>query len=108
MASSSNQRKSKRIDCRVPIDCKAGAPFDQSKAVDISKGGVGVLVKKAVPVDTTMAVEIALTPTSEPIIAFGQVRWVTELPTNDGYRLGLNFIDVTPTSRSRLNKYFRA
>ena len=107
MSSSPQKRKAKRVDCNVPVEGKQGALFDDSKTVNISEGGVGIITKTAVPIDTTMAVEISLSPKSEPIIALGQVKWVSQIPDSDSYRVGLSFSDAVNTSKSRLSKYFR-
>ena len=106
MTAATNKRKSPRRGCAVPIDSKKGSYFEESQTCDISKGGIGLVTKTAVPVDSTMAVEIALTPKSEPILTMGTVRWVSELPNASGYRVGLSFNDVSDTSESRLENYF--
>lgn len=100
------KRKSARFDCRVPILCKKGSAFDSSHTVDISKGGVGFLTSKFIPVDTKMAIELALEPKREPVLAIGQVKWVRQLPRSDFFRVGMMFADIADGSRLRMDRAF--
>ncbi|HOW35279.1 MAG TPA: PilZ domain-containing protein [Candidatus Omnitrophota bacterium] len=102
----SDKRKSTRFDCRVPVVCKKGNAFDSSLTLDISRGGVGFLSTKFIPVNTKMPIELALTPDSEPILAVGKVRWVRQLPSSDFYRVGMTFADVASGSCSAIEKAF--
>ena len=107
MATEIEKRKAKRLDCHVPIVSKRGTVFDTSRTVDISNGGVGFISAKFIPVNTKMAIEIALTPASESVLTVGQVKWVRQLPNPDYYRVGMVFAEISADSRSRLNQYFQ-
>ena len=107
MKTAADKRKADRFDCAVPVECKRGAAFDKSKTVDISGGGVGFLSKEFIPLETRMGIEIALTPDSEPILAYGQVKWVRQVADSDCYRVGMAFSDISRSLKSRLDKYFR-
>lgn len=101
------KRRSIRYDCQVPIESKKGSAFDQSQTVDISPGGIGFISNKAVPIDTTMAVEIALSSEREPVLVWGQVRWVRQIAKSDYYRVGMTFSKIASGLKSGLNQYFR-
>ena len=101
-----NQRKNMRHDCIVPIEGKRGTAFSGSQTVDISRSGAGLIVQKPIPLNTKMAVQLDLTEDGDPIIAIGEVRWVSQLPDSNTYRVGLSF-DVPSDARSRLNTFLK-
>jgi len=107
MGSESEKRRSKRYSCSVPVDSKGTGVFAGSQAVDISKGGAGIIVSNFIPIDTEMPVEIDITPEGEPILAVGKVQWIRELSQKDSYRVGISFDDVKAGSKSRLRKFFK-
>ena len=100
------KRRAIRQECMVPIACKKGTMFDNSQTTDISKGGVGLISDKFIPVHTKMIVQIELTPKGEPVLALGQVRWVSHLPHSEGYRVGMAFSEFSTGSQPRLANYF--
>lgn len=79
--------------------------FDNSQTIDISRGGVGVISPKFIPLGTNLVMEIALAPKAEPLLAVGSVKWVQKLGTAERYRLGLGFTDISADSQSRLTEY---
>ena len=91
MKSGAEKRKANRRNCTVPILCKKGTAFDHSQTVDISRGGVGFISSKFIPVDTKMAVEIAMRPESDPVLTIGQVKWIQPLSHLACYRIGMVF-----------------
>lgn len=101
-----NQRKSERYNCFVPIEGKAGSEFECSQTVDISKGGIGFYSQRALPLNKKIAIEIALAPEGESVIVVGQVKWVRQ--QLNLYRVGMRFANVISGSRSRLDQYFRS
>ena len=101
-----NKRKNTRHDCLVPVEGKKGSAFANSRTVDISQGGAGLVVSDYVPINTKMAVEIDLEPQGEPIVAVGLVKWIQQLNSNV-FRLGLCFTEVRTDSKSRIDEYFK-
>lgn len=101
------KRRADRFGCYVPVECKKGVAFDQSQTIDISKGGIGFITEERIPVNTKMAVEIALSPEEDPLLTWGQVKWVRPVPHSSHYRVGMKFEDISAVWQSRLNKYFR-
>ena len=91
MGKDPNQRKTIRQKCHVPVDAKAGTVFDRSKTLDISQGGIGFLGRGAIPLRKKIAIEIQLTPDSDPILAWGQVCWSRRQINSQLYRFGLKF-----------------
>src|SRR6185503_14460851 len=94
MKNAAEKRKSPRFECQVPIMTKKGTAFDTSQTVDISQGGVGIISERFIPINTKMAVEIALAPESEPVLTVGRVKWVQKIPQSDQFRIGMVFSKV--------------
>lgn len=99
------KRNSPRYDCRVPVLCRKGTLFDNSQTIDISKGGVGLISSKFIPLDTNLVMEIALSPKAEPLLAVGRVKWVQKLGVQERYRVGMAFSDISQGCQSRLADY---
>jgi len=91
MKSVKNKRVSKRKSCLVPVEGKRGSSFADTQTVDISKGGMGLISKRAIPLDEKIAVEIATSPDAEPILVLGKVVWIRKMDAKDRYRVGLKF-----------------
>jgi hypothetical protein len=100
------ERRNCRHDCLVPIEAKTKSAFGNAQTIDISQGGLGLILKQAIPVGQTIAVELDLAPEQDPVLVVGEVRWVRKLFGSTQYRAGILFkkILVSPTPH-RLRKY---
>ena len=107
MKALSEKRKNRRYNCQVPVESKQGSSFDSSQTIDISRDGIGFISPHAIPLNEKIAVEIALTPDSDPVLVLGIVKWVRKITDSEQYRIGLSFLEVLSGSSSRLGKYFR-
>ena len=108
MKALSEKRKNKRYQCHVPVDSKQGSSFDASQTIDISRDGIGFISPHVIPLNEKIAVEIALTPDSDPVLVLGMVKWVRKITDSDQYRIGMSFLEVLSGSPRRLGKYFQA
>lgn len=100
-----NQRSEARFDCLVPVESKEGSAFDQTKTLDISKRGIGLISSHPIAVNQKIALEIVIKPNTEPIMVIGVVKWVRKIGNSDHYRVGLAFSEVISGSPIRLAKY---
>jgi len=103
----SNQRKSNRYACLVPIDGKDGSVFDQTQTVDFSKKGLGFVSRHRIPVSKEIPIEIELTVDGNSVFVVGRIQWVHRILNSKNYRIGISFKDVMKGSKSRLNQYFK-
>jgi len=87
--------------------CRRGTAFEHSQTRDISENGIGLISQKFIPKNSKLILEIALAPATEPLMALGKVKWVEKVGYSDSYRLGMEFEDLSPGTRSRLSRYFR-
>lgn len=100
-------RRSKRVVCAVPVDSAKKSPFSKAATVDISKGGLGFVSHRKIPLNTKIAFELVLSQQEDPVLALGKVRWVRPIPDSKNYRVGIAFEDILDGSKSRLAEYFR-
>jgi hypothetical protein len=105
MSPSVNQRSETRYNCLVPIEGKQGSEFDQTKTLDISKHGIGLISTQPININQKIALEIVLKPNTEPVMVIGVVKWVRKLEVSDQYRVGMVFSEIISGSSTRLNKY---
>ena len=102
-----NKRKSQRIHCAVPVDGKKDSVFAKTQTVDFSKGGIGLISSRKIPINKKIAVELDLEPQEDPVLAIGRVKWVRSIADSDNYRIGLIFSEVRRGSKTQLNQYFK-
>ena len=108
MKALSEKRKNKRYQCHVPVDSMQGSSFDASQTIDISRDGIGFISPHTIPLNEKIAVEIALTPDSDPVLVLGIVKWVRKITDAEQYRIGMSFLEVLSGSPRRLGSYFKA
>lgn len=106
MVKNANQRKSKRLSCTVPVDSKAGGPFDNTCTLDFSRGGLGFLSSKKIPLNKEITIEIDIEDEGHSVFVVGRVKWVKSLPDSKGYRIGISFENILRGSKTRLHEYF--
>ncbi len=99
-----NKRKYRRFPCFVPVNGKAGSPFDTSATVDFSKYGFGFISQERIPLNKEITIEIDLGVEEDPIFVTGTVKWVRK--EHDKFRVGIFFKNVLKGSKSRLDKFF--
>lgn len=100
-------RKTVRYKCFVPVDANQQSTFSDLCTFDVGKGGLGLVSRKKVPIHKHIAVEVELSPNSDPAIVMGEVRWVRRDYETGTYRLGVKFIKVLSSgSRTRLTSFF--
>ncbi len=102
----SDKRREERVGCFVPVVGKEGSVFDQTQTVDFSRGGLGFISKKEIPLNKEIAIEINLGAEEDPVFVIGQVCWIRPVLNSDRFRIGINFKDVLRGSKARLKEYF--
>ena len=100
-----DQRSQARFSCTVPVEGKQGSAFDQTKTLDISRQGIGVLSTQEIQVNQKIALEVVLKPDTDAVTVLGVVKWVRKLGT-DQYRAGLEFLEIISGSSTRFDEYF--
>lgn len=107
MVRSLEHRKTKRLDCLVPVEGRGDSRFCNCRTLDLSQGGLGFVSDKDVVVGKEIFVELELAETDYPVMIKGKVKWVRQIPGSENYRIGLSFQEVLRGSKTRFNKYFK-
>jgi len=102
-----NNREDQRVGCFVAVDAKENHFFSGTNTVDFSQGGMGLISKNSVPLNSRIAIEIELGKENNSVLVFGEVKWVHQMANSDNYRIGLSFESIERRSKSRLNQYFQ-
>ncbi len=77
--------------------CKEGISY----SVDLSLGGLGLVVSEAIAAGTLLFLEVLFEPPQQTLAAVGEIVHSQQLP--QGYhRLGIKFIALSPDSRQFL------
>ena len=105
MCAAVNQRSEARYNCFVPVEGKEGSEFDQTKTLDISQHGIGLISPRSIGINQKIALEIVLKPNTEPVMVVGVVKWVRKIGVSDQYRVGMVFSEIISGSPTRLEKY---
>ena len=100
-----NRRKNERLNCYVPVEGKQGDIFDQTATFDFSKGGLGFISPKEIPLHKEVTVGLELTAAGEPVFVKAKVQWIRPLGFHK-FRGGLSFESFLSKAKSRLNQYF--
>ena len=100
-----DQRKTARFGCTVPVDGKQGSLFEKLQTVDFSKGGLGFISQRKIPLNKEVAIELDFGE-SEPVIVMAKVKWVRPIRESDYYRVGMHFENLVAGTKSRLKRYF--
>lgn len=101
-----NLRKHERVSCLVPVDAKQNDPFDKTRTIDFSKGGIGLISNNEIKLDQKVTIALDLEQGEDPVFVVGKVQWVSPVTNSSQYRVGLCFDSVSSGSESRLNEYF--
>ena len=108
MRKRNNRRRDRRIRCLVPVDGTRRSIFGNTKTFNISRGGIGLISLRPIPLKKEIAIELATNASGDPILVQGQVRWVSSDPVARRYFVGLKFKKALfRGDRQRLRRFFR-
>lgn len=107
----------RRIYPRVKFDtyiryklCRSKCGFTTFKegcAVDISEGGVGLLLETSekMSVDDKLEMKLKLSVVSGYILIRGTIVWTKELEEDKWYRYGISFTEIDPNDKKLIAKF---
>lgn len=102
-----NKRKNSRYPCAVPVDGKQGGPFECSKTVDFSQGGLGLISNHRISLNKEIAIQLDLSEEGQSALVVGKVRWVSQIAETNYFRIGLVFKEMLRGSRAHMENYLR-
>ncbi len=112
------QRAFKRLDARIRILyriikskeelTKKGYLWDKfSTTKNISAGGVAFIAPEEIPIGSILEVNMELPDGKDPIVCLAKVVWVKPTEEVDRYEIGICFLDLTGSERTRINYFVR-
>ena len=93
---------------RYPIPVRFGAETNRSQdslLKDIGAGGLRLLSREFLPVDSKVKLEFFLTPASEALLAVGKVVWIQKIPYSYQHEVGIQFLDISEMNRKRIHTF---
>lgn len=103
----SNKRKNPRYSCAVPVEGKDGGPFESSKTVDFSQGGLGLVSNHRISLNKEIAIQLDLSEEGQSALVVGKVQWVSPIAQTNNFRIGVVFKDMLQGSRAHVKDYLR-
>ena len=99
------KRRFPRIRFHAPVryQIRGFAGFNDTLSQDISLGGISFSNNKFIPPQTTVALEINVL--SRILRAIGKISWSSPLPHSDGYKSGVEFLELVPEETNYLKDY---
>lgn len=89
----------------VSVECRIlGQEMRDVEVVDISGGGIGLVIDRAIKEGTVVEMEIT-TPDGTTISANGRAVHVSKVEDEDNYSIGINFIKISRADRALIIKY---
>lgn len=107
MPKTTNKRRNKRLTCEVPLEGKKGGVFESTNVIDFSKGGLGFVSARRIPVNKRIPIQLDLQEDDMPVLVIGRVKWSRAINGTGQFRIGVTFEEVMHGSKTRLQKYFR-
>jgi len=100
--------KREYVRMRYPIPVRFGgeiARVQDTLMKDIGGGGIRLLSREFLPVDSKVKLEFFLTPASEGLMAVGKVIWIQKVPYSYQHEVGIQFVDISDTTRKRIRHF---
>jgi len=92
-----------RFRAAVRYQIRGFAGFNDTLSQDLSLGGISFSNNKFIPPQTTVALEINVL--SRILRTIGKVSWSSPVAHSDGYRSGVEFLDLVPEETNYLKDY---
>lgn len=106
-ASYEDRRRWPRLNAYSPVKfrCINEDKFQCCITCDISEGGAGVLLDHPVPRGTCLYFQIKLHNCPRPAYGIARVVWTDRDNYSDKYRTGLEFLEISSTSRTDIASF---
>ena len=72
---------------------------------DVGEGGVRLISREFLPLNSKLKLEFFLTSASEALTAVGKVVWVQKLPYGYQHDIGIEFVDIPEGHKRRLSHF---
>jgi uncharacterized protein (TIGR02266 family) len=106
--SESDRRRFDRSNLLVRVEYSTVDEIFSEFTRDINEGGLFIETEKPSPTGTEVAMRFNLPGKSEPVQTVGRVMWVRSASPGAPAGMGIEFEDLTPDERQRINSMIRS
>lgn len=100
------RREFPRLNLHVPVRFGGEeSRFQDSLTKDLGGGGVRLVSREFLPVNSKLKIEFFLGPASEGLTAVGKVVWIQKLPYSYQHDVGIQFMDISAPNRKRISHF---
>lgn len=103
------QRAYPRYAMHAQLSAVVRGVLIEGHTINVSRGGLCAMVATPVAVGTDLTIDLTLCfedgALSEPLALWARVAWCTGI--NDGFQLGLSFVNVNEATRNDLEMFLR-
>ena len=100
------RREHPRLRFHVPVRFGGEEYRSQdSLTKDLGGGGVRLVSRDFLPVNSKVKLEFFLTPASEALKAVGKVVWIQKIPYSYQHEVGIQFLDISEPTRKRITLF---
>ena len=100
------RREYARLSSHIPV--RFGGEENRSQdslTKDLGGGGVRLVSREFLPVNSKVKLEFFLTPASEALKAVGKVVWIQKAPYSYQHDIGIQFLDISEPTRKRITHF---
>src|SRR5262245_31461069 len=102
-----DRRHSAREDIKIPVDYSAVDAFFSEFTTNINEGGMFIETENPATIDSVVQLQIRLPELDKPIRLGGRVAWLSDGKGQSPPGMGIEFQEMTPELRSKINDLVR-
>lgn len=104
-----DRRRHKRMNYNFPVQLQqlpqsSSAQIHNSISKDISEAGLQISSFYFYPVEHKMMLDLKLSEDSAPVRSLGRVIWISQIPYQEQYRIGIKFDELNEDCRLNLKR----
>ncbi len=103
-----DRRRFERTDLLVRVEYSTVDELFSEFTRDINEGGLFIETEKPRPTGTEVTLRFNLPGSPEPVQTLGRVMWVRSAGDDSPAGMGVEFEDLTPEERQRINSMIRS
>jgi len=94
-----DRRRHRRINCNFPVQLKqlsqsSTSQIHNSVSKDVSESGMQILSFYFYSVKHKIMLDLKLSEDSAPVRSLGRVIWISQIPYQEQYRIGIEFDEL--------------
>lgn len=101
------KRRYRRHNIHLPVryQVKGTIGYADTLTKDIGGGGIKFITDEFLGRETEIMFEFSVMESSEPIKGRAKIAWISKIPYNDMYSIGVKFIDIARDKQQKIVKF---